>query len=182
MVNKIQFTIVMLLLVTAFSKAQIHSPSLGTSIHFGNFSGNSPSISGLGGSVFFDFYPWFEDDVSFRASFTYSQMVEKFLPENGSGKYYPFIKIFSLKGFFNQYLSPSIYIEEGAGLIYLNDRTFSDVNIWEFGVGFSALVGYDFRKNNLNGFSLGLGIDYGVTFTKTTANYFLIFLQTQYYF
>jgi len=162
--------------------SQIQSPSLGGSLHTGNISGNSPSISSAGGTVFFDFYPWFEDVVSFRTSFTYSQMVEKFLPENHSGKYYPLLKIFSLKGFFNQYLSPSIYIEEGAGIIYLNDRTFSDVNIWEVGVGFSVLAGYDFRENNLNGLSLGLGVDYGITFTHTTANYFLVFLQTQYYF
>lgn len=182
MIRKIFFTIIMLVVLAASSKAQIQSPSLGGSLHIGSISGNSLPISSLGGSVFFDFYPWFEDVITFRASFTYSQMVEKFLPENHSGKYYPFLKIFSLKGFFSQYLSPSIYIEEGAGFIYLNDRTFSDVNIWEVGVGFSALAGYDFRKNNLNGFSLGLGMDYGVTFTHTTANYFLIFLQTQYYF
>ncbi|MEK6552422.1 MAG: hypothetical protein AABZ54_03110, partial [Bacteroidota bacterium] len=111
-----------------------------------------------------------------------SQMVEKFLPENRSGKYYPFIKIYSLKGFFRQTFPSQFYLEEGAGFIYLNDRTFSDVNIWEVGVGFSALAGYDFRRNDLNGFSLGLGVDYGVTFTHTTANYFLVYLQTQYYF
>ena len=182
MIRKIFFTIILLVVLAASVKAQIQSPSLGGSLHIGSISGNSPSISSLGGSVFFDFFPWFENVVSFRASFTYSQMVEKFLPENRSGKYYPFLKIFSLKGFSQQYISFPIYIEEGAGLIYLNDRTFSDVNIWEVGVGFSALAGYDFRKNNLNGFSLSLGMDYGVTFTHTTANYLLVFLQTQYYF
>ena len=182
MIRKIFFTIILLIVLTATANAQIQSPSIGGSLHTGNISGNSPSISSAGGTVFFDFYPWFEDVVSFRTSFTYSQMVEKYLPENHSGKYYPFLKIFSLKGFTSQYLSPSIYIEEGAGFIYLNDRTFSDVNIWEVGVGFSVLAGYDFRENNLNGFSLGLGVDYGITFTHTTANYLLVFLQTQYYF
>ncbi len=182
MISKIFFTIILLIVLAASTKAQIQSPSLGGSLHIGSISGNSPSISSMGGSVFFDFYPWFENVVSFRALFIYSQIVEKFLPENRSGKYYPFIKIFSLKGFFRQKFSSPVYLEEGAGFIYLNDRTFSDVNIWEVGVGFSALAGYDFRKNNLNGFSLSLGVDYGVTFTHTTANYFLIFLQTQYYF
>ena len=182
MISKIFFTILLLVVLTASAKAQIQSPNLGSSLHIGSISGNSPSISSLGGSVFFDFYPWFENIVSFRASFTYSQMVEKFLPENRAGKYYPFVKIYSLKGFFRQAFPSQFYLEEGAGFIYLNDRTFSDVNIWEVGVGFSALAGYDFRKNDLNGFSLGLGVDYGVTFTHTTANYFLIFLQTQYYF
>ncbi|MFA7229514.1 MAG: hypothetical protein WC061_10805, partial [Melioribacteraceae bacterium] len=64
----------------------------------------------------------------------------------------------------------------------LNDRTFSDVNLWEVGVGFNFLCGYDFRKTGPSGFSIGLGIDYGVTFTHTTASYFLIYLQSQYYF
>lgn len=109
-------------------------------------------------------------------------MVEKFLPENRTGRYYPFLKIFSIKGFIRQDFFFPFYLEEGAGFIYLNDRTFSDVNVWEIGIGFSALAGYDFRKINTNGFSLGLGIDYGITFTQTTANYFLVFLQTQYYF
>lgn len=182
MIKKIFFTIILLVIFSTFSKAQIQSPSLGGSLHIGSISGNSPSISSLGGSVFFDFYPWFENVVSFRASFTYSQMVEKFLPENRMGKYYPFLKIYSLKGFFRQNFPSQVFLEEGAGLIYLNDRTFSDVNIWEVGAGFSVLAGYDFRKNYSNGFSLSLGVDYGVTFTHTTANYFLIFLQTQYYF
>ncbi len=182
MIKKIFFTIILLVIFSTFSKAQIQSPSIGGLIHIGSISGNSPSISSLGGSVYFDFYPWFENIVSFRASFTYSQMVEKFIPENRSGKYYPFLKIYSLKGFFRQNFPSQVFLEEGAGLIYLNDRTFSDVNIWEVGAGFSALAGYDFRKNNLDGFSLGLGVDYGVTFTHTTANYFLVFLQTQYYF
>lgn len=171
-----------LLLFTKILTAQIESPSVGASLHLGNIKGNSPSVSSIGGTIFFDFFPWFENDVSFRTSFTYSQMVEKFLPENRSGRYYPFIKYFSLKGIIRQDFSFPFFIEEGAGLIYLNDRTFSDVNLWEVGAGFSALFGYDFRRNGTEGLSIGLGIDYGVTFTHTTANYFLLYLHTQYYF
>jgi hypothetical protein len=171
-----------LLLVTNISIAQIESPSIGASLHLGNISGNSPSVSSVGGTIFFDFFPWFENDVSFRASFTYSQMVEKFLPENRTGRYYPFLKIFSIKGFIRQNFTYPFFLEEGAGLIYLNDRTYSDVNLWEVGAGFSALFGYDFRRVGTEGLSIGLGVDYGVTFTHTTANYFLVFLQTQYYF
>ena len=170
------------ILTANLSYSQINSPSAGGSLHVGSIRGNSPTVSSIGGSLFFDFYPWFEDDVSFRISFTYSQMVEKFLPENPTGRYYPFIKTFSLKGFIRQNFSYPLYLEEGAGLIYLNDRTFGDVNIWEAGVGFSMLAGYDFRKKELTGISIGLGIDYGITFTHTTAGYYLVFIQSQYYF
>ena len=177
------FQIFFFLIITIdISIGQIESPSIGGSLHIGSISGNSPSVTSLGGTFYFDFFPWFENDVSFRTSFTYSQMVEKFLPENRAGRYYPFIKIFSLKGFIRQDFSYPFFLEEGAGLIYLNDRTYSDVNIWEVGVGFSALFGYDFRKIGTYGLSVGLGVDYGVTFTHTTANYFLVHLQTQFYF
>lgn len=171
-----------LLLITNISIAQIESPSVGASLHIGNIRGNSPPVSSVGGTIFFDFFPWFEHEVSFRTSFTYSQMVEKFLPENRMGRYYPFMKIISLKGFIRQDFFYPFFLEEGAGLIYLNDRTYSDVNLWEVGAGFSALFGYDFRRAGTKGFSLGLGVDYGVTFTHTTASYFLVYLQTQYYF
>lgn len=171
-----------LVILSSSVSAQINSVSFGGSLHLGNIRGNSPSISSFGGTIFIDFIPWFENDVSFRTSFTYSQMVEKFLPENRTGRYYPFIKVFSLKGFIRQDFSFPFYLEEGAGIILLNDRTFGDVNAWDTGAGFSALFGYDLRKTGTTGLSLGLGIDYGVTFTKTTASYFLVFLQTQYYF
>ena len=181
--RSILITVFLLLLLAAdVSTAQIESPGIGGSIHLGNISGNSPSVSSTGGSLFFDFFPWFEHDVSFRVSYTYSQMVEKFIPENRSGRYYPFIKVISLKGFIRQDFSYPLFLEEGAGFVYLNDRTYSDVNLWEIGAGFSALCGYDFRNNGAKGFSIGLGVDYGVTFTQTTANYFLVFIQTHYYF
>lgn len=170
------------LVISTKSFAQIESPSIGGGLHLGSIRGNTPSVSSLGGTLFFDFFPWFENDVSFRASFTYSQMVEKFFPENRTGRYYPLIKAFSLKGFIHQDFKFPFYLEEGAGLIYLNDRTFSDVNDWEAGVGFSAIIGYDFRKDGSTGFSIGLGLDYGFTFAQTSASYFLTFLQTQYYF
>ena len=163
-------------------KAQISSASIGGSIHGGSIQGNDIPVTSLGGTVFFDFYPWFENDVSFRFGYTYSQMMDYFLPENRTGKYYPFIKVVSLKGFIRQDFTFPIYIEEGAGFIYLNDRTLVNTNLWELGAGFSAQVGYDFRKVGTRGFCLGVGLDYGLTFTQTTANYYLIYFQTQYYF
>ena len=171
-----------MLIFTTATKAQINSFNVGGSFHIGSIAGNSPSVTSLGGSVFVDFYPWFENDVSFRFGYSYSQKVEYFLPENRMGRYYPFLKILSLKGFIRQNFSLPLYLEEGAGIIYLNDRTFLDANNWQVGTSFSASVGYDFRKVDPSGFCMNLGLDYGVTFTQTTANYFFVFLQGQYYF
>jgi hypothetical protein len=71
-------------------------------------------------------------------------------------------------------------MEEGAGIIYLNDRTFSDTNVWEPGVTFSVLGGIDFTDGFTKGIKIGLGLDYGITFTKTNASFSIINLQMQY--
>lgn len=180
--SKTYYIILFLFAFILTSNAQINSFSVGGSIHGGTIAGNSAPVTSLGGTVFFDFYPWFEHDASFRFGYSYSQKAEQFIPENRAGRYYPFIKILSLKGFIRQDLSFPFYLEEGAGIIYLNDRTFPDVNNWQVGTSFSASVGYDFREIDEKGFCISLGLDYGVTFTQTTANYFLFFLQSQYYF
>ena len=164
------------------SQAQIKSPSIGVSVHLGSIQGNSPSVTSAGGSLFLNFFPWFENDVSFRLGFTYSQKVEYFLPEDRAGRYYPLIKVISLKGFIRQDLSYPIYLEEGAGLIYLNDKTLANVNQWEPGAAFSAAVGLDLRKEGFTGVSFSMGVDYGVCISGTNATYYTLFLQSQFYF
>ena len=68
-------------------------------------------------------------------------------------------------------------------MILLNDRTFGDVNKWEPGANFNALAGIDFRGDgsSSSGISIGLGLEYGITFTGTTASYYTIHAQIQYY-
>jgi len=181
---KIKFSqlLAAVIIFSTASQAQISSASVGGSIHLGSIQGNSTPVTSAGGSLFLDFFPWFENDVSFRLGYTYSQKVEYFLPEDRTGRYYPLIKIFSLKGFIRQDLSYPIYAEEGAGLIYLNDKTLANVNQWEPGAAFSAALGLDLRKEGTMGVSLAFGLDYGVCITSTNANYYLVFLQGQFYF
>ena len=174
--------LIVVLILSVTANGQISSASVGGSIHLGSIQGNSIPVTSLGGTIFLDFFPWFENDVSFRLGYTYSQKVEYFLPEDRAGRYYPLLKLISLKGHIRQDLSYPIYIEEGAGFIYLNDRTLANVNQWEIGTTFSALVGIDFRNEGFTGLSFGAGLDYGVCFTGTDANYYLMFIQTQYYF
>jgi hypothetical protein len=179
---KTLYLLLTLLFAGTAVEGQISNMNVGGSLNLGSIQGNSEPVSSFGGTLFFDFFPWFEHDVSFRFAYSYSQKVEYFLPEDRAGKYYPLLKILSLKGFIRQDISFPVYIEEGAGLIYLNDRTLANVNEWEAGTTFAAAVGIDFRKIGATGILISLGLDYGISFMKTNATYYYFSLQSQYYF
>ncbi|MBL1213361.1 MAG: hypothetical protein D8M61_08435 [Ignavibacteriae bacterium] len=147
----------------------------------GSIKGRSTAQTSFAANLFYDFQVPFISDASFRLNYLHSRKVEYFLPENRKGKYYPFIHAISLKAFINQSLSELFYVEEGAGLVAVNDRTFSDTNVWDYGIAFNLLGGIDLRLLN-KGFKLGAGIEYGITFNNTTASYFSFHLQSQFYF
>ncbi len=182
MKNKLLQSILLLFILSSSAYSQIQYVSFGANAGFGEIRGNSPSVSSFGTNLFVDFIPWFSDGtLSIRTGFLYAQKIEKFLPENRTGRYYPFIKSYWLKANLKQILTEKVYVEPGAGVIILNDRTFGDTNKWELGVSFNALVGWDLRKINSDGISVGLGLDYGISFTGTTAGYYLMYAQIQYY-
>lgn len=157
--------------------AQIKSFEPGFLFGIGEIRGNSSAVTSFGSTLFLDFKLWFSEDVSFRSGFTYARKVEYFIPENRQGRYYPFIKSLSLKSIVQQKIYKFFFLEEGVGLIYLNDRTFSDTNDWEPGIAFNITSGIDFSSYKKSGIKLGLGIDYGLGITKTNASYYLIYLQ-----
>ncbi|MDP3444008.1 MAG: hypothetical protein Q8T08_14220 [Ignavibacteria bacterium] len=174
--------IIILVLLSCTVNAQFTVSNVGAGITAGNFKGNSTSIFGLGAAVSVDVLPWFSDVIFIRPSFMITRKAEYFFPENRTFRYYPFIKVFAVEGVIQQYITKSIFIEESAGIIYLNDRTFSDTNVWDLGTTFSVIGGIDFRAGEDSGFTIGAGINYGVTFSGTNASYVLMKLQTQYYF
>lgn len=173
--------IITLLLITASLTAQQKNFNVGASVGLGTIQGNSPDVTSYGLSTFFGFTPFFTDYIDFRFGFIYAQKVEQILPESRVGRYYPFMKIFYLKGVLSQPISTKLYIEETIGIITINDRTFSDVNSWDYGANFSLALGLDLREND-EGFTVGPIIDYGLTLTNTNASYLMFSLQTQYYF
>jgi hypothetical protein len=73
-----------------------------------------------------------------------------------------------------------MFLEEGVGVLVLNDRTFSDTDSWEYGAVLSLVTGFDLRNYDLKGFKIGAGVEYGITFTGTLPQYFSLFLQFQY--
>ena len=81
-----------------------------------------------------------------------------------------------------QEIDPIYYMEEGFGILVLDDRIFSGINSTDYGMVVSVGAGIDLRKNSLNGIRIGAGTDYAFTFTNTYAKYFSIHLSGQYFF
>ncbi|MFH1196691.1 MAG: hypothetical protein V1720_13395 [bacterium] len=185
MSNSIKYVLITSIIVffifISESTAQITAFSVGGSIGVGGLKGNSPSQTSLSGDLFLDFYPSFIDFISIRLKFNYSQKAEYFLPENRSNRYYPFVKSFSANVFVEQYIDSKIFVEEGIGVLLLNDHTFSDVNTWNYGMMFNALAGWDLRNFSDSGFRIGFGTEYGLTFTNSSASFYSFYLQGQYF-
>ena len=97
-------------------------------------------------------------------------------------RYTPFLKGISLKGIQSQSFDNSIYSEEGLGVLALNDRTYSSFNQWDYGAAFSVLVGLDLRHGVEKGFKIGIGGEYGLTFTDTNVRYLSVYLQSILFF
>jgi hypothetical protein len=179
---KLLQSIFFLFFLSGISSAQIQYVSFGGMVGGGEISGNFSPVTSLNTNLFIEAIPWFSDGMfSFRTGFQYAQKIEKFLPQNKTNRYYPFIKSCWLKGVLKQLLSETFFLEGGAGLLILNDRVFNDNNNWNAGVSFNALAAIDLRKPNSDGISLGLGVDYGLTFTGTNTDYYSIYAQIQYY-
>ena len=168
--------IAMLFSFSIFSQTEF---SVGGYIGGGSFSGNSVSIGGFTTSLFVEAnFPLFEE-VFPRVSFIYTKDFNAILP-NTNQPYNPFIMGFNFKGVTTQYFDSKVFLEEGVGLLALNDRTFSDTDIWDYGIVISLSVGYDLRNYNLKGFKVGAGAEYGITFVNTLPKYSSIHIFFQF--
>ncbi|MDF1611711.1 hypothetical protein [Stygiobacter electus] len=176
------FQLLLFFIINTNTFSQIKFKSINAGLTIGSISSSSPSFTTLGGKLSTDFNLWFSNDVSFRFGFEHSRMLEYFFPEDRINKTYPFVNILSLTSFINQNIYKKIFLEESVGLILLRDKTFSDRSYWEYGTTFSLASGLDFRDSENYGAKLSLGINYGLTFNKTSVNYNLIAIQINYYF
>jgi len=146
----------------------------------GLISSNSPSVSSYSTSLFLE-SPILFNSFSIRLSLLYAADYNQILP-NSTIKYNPFIKGVSLKALTNQNFAGNYYLDEGIGLLMINDRIFNNSDFIDYGFVVSIGAGFDLRNNSPLGFRIGAGVDYGFTFTNTYANYFSLHLIGQYYF
>ena len=157
----------------------IRAQSAGATLGGGSISGDSPSISSYSASLFLE-SPIFYNSLSMRLSFIYAADYNQLLP-NSTTKYNPFVKGLSLTGLTTQGFTGSYYLNEGIGLLILNDRIFSNTDNIDYGFVISIGAGIDLRKERPTGFRVGAGTDFGFTFTRTYAKYFSLHLTGQYF-
>jgi hypothetical protein len=158
---------VILISSICYSQTEI---SVGGFLGGGSFSGNSVSVGGFTTSIFIEAnLPLFEE-VFPRVSFIYTKDFNAILP-NTNQPYNPFVMGFNFKGVTTQYFDNKMFLEEGVGLLALNDRTFIDTDIWDYGIVISLSAGFDLRNFDLKGFKIGAGAEFGITFFNTLPKY-----------
>jgi hypothetical protein len=170
------------LIITIFfvSKLQAQTFSVGGFVGGGSVGGFSAETGAFSSSLFAEVNT---QPLGFdtRLSFIYVQDFNALLP-GSTNNYFPFAKALSLKAIFNQPLTHPFFLEEGFGPIAIDDRTFSNIDEWNYGTVFSIEAGMDLRKYKIDGVKLGLGVEYAITFGNTFAKYISFHLQGQYYF
>ncbi len=166
------FLFLIILLFSTVTKSQSSTPSIGSGIGLGSFFGNFPSQSTLNAKIYFEFASPLDLFDKLDINFSFGQKIEKFLPGSYNYKHYSYFTNFGITGKFVQPLNNVVSVEEGIGLIYLNDRSFSDIDEWNIGVLMNIAAGMPISKK----FNLLLNADYGLTFTNTSSSYIAFLL------
>jgi len=170
--------IIILIIATITVNSQIKI-NAGGYLGGGTIKGESPSVGSFSASFFFETNTVLFVEVTPRLGYIFAKDFNALLP--GSRKtYFPYMQGFYFKGITTQYFSGKIFLEEGVGLIAINDRTFNDTNLWAYGVVLSIAGGWDLRGFNLDGIRLGAGVDYGITFNKSLPQYTSVHLYFNY--
>jgi len=144
--------------------------TVGGSLGGGYIKGNSPDVGSVNTSVFIQTNTVLFEEVFPRLEYIFAKDFNSIVP-NVTKPYLPWMQGFAFKGVTTQYFDSKYFLEEAVGLLALNDRTFSDTNTWGFGAVISFHGGYDLGGFNLDGFELGFGAEYGLTFTNTLPQY-----------
>ncbi|WP_041294024.1 hypothetical protein [Ignavibacterium album] len=174
---------ILLIIVFVFSSTILPQVgfSAGTLLGASSFSSNSPSVGGFATGFFIETDTPLFEEVFPRLGITFMKDINAVLPNNRKA-YYPSMLGLNFKGITSQYFDSKIFLEEGIGLLALNDKTFIDKNSWEFGLALSFLAGYDMRNFNLRGLKTGAAVEYGLTFTGSLPSYLNFYLQFHYTF
>lgn len=150
--------------------------SIGTSIGIGSFNGNFPSQTIFAGKLYFETPSPISVFNNLQFHITLAQDIDKFLPDSYSYPHYSYFTSFGISGVFNQLLNESIFIKENIGLIYLNDRSFDDINEWNLGTVINFGAGTTITKK----IDILVNMEFGLTFNNTNVNYLLFLAGLSY--
>jgi len=169
---------ILILFISVSSYSQIKI-SAGGFVGGGTIKGNSPSIGAFTVSVFIETNTTLFLEVTPRLSYVFAKDFNAIIP-NTSQPFNPYVQGITIKGIATQYFKDKIFLEEGVGLLALNDRIFSDIDVWSYGVVLSLSAGWDLHGIHLNGFKLGAGVEFGITFNNTLARYSSLYFYFNY--
>jgi len=155
--------------------------SIGGTVGGGFLKGNSPSVGAVTAGLFLETNTVLFSEVYPRLGVIFAKDFNAIIP-NVDKPYFPYVQGVTFKGVTTQYFDGRYFLEEGVGLLALNDRTFSDTDNWNYGVVLSINGGFDIRGFELDGFKLGAGAEYGITFTNALPQYSSIHFYFTYTF
>ncbi len=155
--------------------------SIGGTVGGGFLESNSPSVGTVTASLFIETNTALFAEVFPRLGLVFAKDFNAIIP-NVEKPYFPYVRGITFKGVTTQYFDGRYFLEEGVGFLALNDRTFSDRDNWNYGVVLALNGGFDLRGFNLDGFKLGGGAEYGLTFTNSLPQYSSIHAFIQYNF
>lgn len=165
--------------ITVFPQIKIEE--VGAGIGGGSVSGNSPSVAVFASniSLLIKYEAW--TGLYFKTSFIYTEDIDRLLPEERANKYYSVMRSVSIAVSIKQELSEKIFLREGIGAAYLNDRIFPDQNEWAAGASTFISLNYNFndKSQNKEGFSLALQLDHASAFSGTAPTLTIFSLMVQ---
>ena len=179
--KKFAYIIIAVLGINLWLHAQINSISLGTQLGIGDIKGKAISHTAFALSGFVEISPDFWNIIDFRFDYSYMRKLDSLFPDNSPNRYYPSLQSYSVKLITRQLLSEKWFLEEGLGLMALKDKTYSDINEWDYGVSGLIGVGIDFQNSGNIPLTLSVGSNFGLAFTNTTASYLTYYFQIQYF-
>ena len=175
------FLLIILFVLTQISANAQFRFSIGGTVGGGFLKGNSPSVGAVTATFFLETNTVLFSEVYPRLGIIYGRDFNAIIP-NVDKPYFPYVQGVTFKGVTTQYFDGRYFLEEGVGLLALNDRTFSDTDNWNYGIVLSINGGFDWRGFNLDGFKLGAGAEYGITFMNALPQYSSIHLIVTYTF
>ena len=170
--------LILIIILTSAIEGSQPTSSIGAGFGIGSLFGNFPSQTTFGGKIFFETPSPITIVNNIQIHFTYGQKIEKFIPGSFNYDHYSYYMSLGASGIFNQSLGNNYFIEEGIGIIYANDRSFDDIDVWNYGFLINFTFGYTLNKN----INLTANVDSGLTLDNTNISFIIFHIGTSYIF